>query len=145
MDIYVGNLPYSIEEDEIRSAFAEFGDVESVKIVLDRETGRPRGFAFVRMPNADEGTNAIERLDGADLAGRPLKVNEARPREDRPPRQFEDRGGFRGGPPHGGGQSRGGFRDGGGGGGGGGFDRRRSGHRGGGGSRRGGRDRPDGF
>jgi len=83
--IYVGNLPFSATEDEVRELFAEFGAVDSVSLITDRETGRPRGFGFVEMSSgADE---AIEALNGKDLGGRTLNINEARPRVDRrPPR-----------------------------------------------------------
>lgn len=83
MNIYVGNLSYSLSEQELRDAFAAHGDVASVKILTDRETGRSRGFGFVEMPNQSEGEAAIEQLNGKDLAGRALRVNEARPRERR--------------------------------------------------------------
>ncbi|KAB1443031.1 RNA recognition motif domain-containing protein [Pseudodesulfovibrio senegalensis] len=83
--IYVGNLPWSSTEDEVRSAFAAHGEVLSVKLIEDRETGRPRGFGFVEME--DEGAlAAIDALDGADFGGRNIKVNEARPRAERSPR-----------------------------------------------------------
>lgn len=84
--IYVGNLPFSASDDEVRDMFGEFGDVESVNLITDRETGRPRGFGFVEMSSgADE---AIQALHQKDMGGRSLNVNEARPREDRrPPRQ----------------------------------------------------------
>ncbi len=83
--IYVGNLPWSSTEDEVRSAFASYGEVLSVKLIEDRETGRPRGFGFVEME--DEGAlAAIDALDGTDFGGRNLKVNEARPRAERAPR-----------------------------------------------------------
>ncbi len=78
--IYVGNLPFSATEDEIREAFAEHGEVESVNLITDRETGRPRGFGFVEMASgADE---AIQALDKTSMGGRSLTVNEARPRKD---------------------------------------------------------------
>ena len=83
MNIYVGNLSYGMTEDELRDAFAAYGDVSSVKILMDRETGRSRGFAFVEMPNKSEGEAAIAQLNGKDLGGRMLRVNEARPREPR--------------------------------------------------------------
>jgi RNA recognition motif-containing protein len=79
--IYVGNLPYSSTEDDLRDLFAPHGEVLSVAVPTDRETGRPRGFAFVEMDN-DAATKAISALDGSDLDGRSLRVNEARPRED---------------------------------------------------------------
>lgn len=83
MNIYVGNLSYSMSEDELREAFAAHGEVSSVKILSDRETGRSRGFGFVEMPNASEGEKAIAQLNGKDVGGRALRVNEARPRERR--------------------------------------------------------------
>ena len=83
--IYVGNLPFSATEDEVRSLFESHGKVESVKIIMDRETGRPRGFAFVEMASADAQT-AIAATNGFNMGGRPLRVNEAqeRPRGPRP-------------------------------------------------------------
>jgi len=82
-NIYVGNLPWSSTEDEIRAAFEAFGEVTSVKLIEDRETGRPRGFCFVEMD--DNGAlEAIEALDGKDFGGRNIKVNEAKPRVERP-------------------------------------------------------------
>ncbi len=83
--IYVGNLPFSATEAEVRKLFEQHGTVESVKLVNDRETGRPRGFGFVDMPPADA-QNAIQHTNGLDMGGRPLRVNEAREREARPPR-----------------------------------------------------------
>jgi len=81
-NLYVGNLSWSTTEDEVRAAFAEFGVVASVKLIEDRETGRPRGFGFVEMDNgADE---AVSALDGKELGGRNIKVNVAKPREERP-------------------------------------------------------------
>ncbi len=84
--IYVGNLPFSATENDVRSLFEKHGTVESVKLVNDRETGRPRGFGFVEMPSSDAQT-AIQQTNGVDMGGRPLRVNEAREREARPPRQ----------------------------------------------------------
>mgnify|MGYP000190060980 FL=1 len=83
--IYVGNLPFSATEDQTRDLFARYGEVSSVKFIMDRETGRFRGFGFVEMEDgaADE---AIRSLNGADFGGRTLKVNEAKPREERRPR-----------------------------------------------------------
>jgi len=83
MNIYVGNLSYTLEESELQDAFAEFGEVSSVKVLSDRETGRPRGFGFVEMPNQAEGEAAVAALNGKDVGGRALRVNEARPREER--------------------------------------------------------------
>ncbi len=83
--LYVGNLPFSATEAEIRSLFEQHGQVEAVKIVTDRDTGRPRGFGFVDMP-ADDAQNAIQHMNGCEMNGRPLRVNEARERAPRPPR-----------------------------------------------------------
>ena len=83
MNIYVGNLSYGMSEAELRDAFAAFGEVSSVKILMDRETGRSRGFGFVEMPNQNEAQSAISQLNGKDLGGRALRINEARPRERR--------------------------------------------------------------
>ena len=83
MNIYVGNLSYGMSEDELRDAFGAFGEVSSVKILMDRETGRSRGFGFVEMPNKSEAEAAIAQLNGKDLGGRALRINEARPREQR--------------------------------------------------------------
>lgn len=84
MNIYVGNLPYSIDRDELKETFAAFGDVATARIVTDRETNRSKGFGFVEMPNDVEARQAIEALNGQDLGGRKAVVNEARPREERP-------------------------------------------------------------
>ncbi len=78
--LYVGNLPFSATEDAVRDLFAQYGEVVSVKLISDRDTGRPRGFGFVEMENADQ---AAQSLDGYDFDGRNLKVNEARERNDR--------------------------------------------------------------
>ena len=82
--LYVGNIPFSAGEDELRELFAPFGDVESVHVVTDRATGRPRGFAFVEMINEEDAQKAIGDLDQTDFQGRRLAVNEARPRAPRP-------------------------------------------------------------
>lgn len=87
MNIYVGNLPYSVDEEDIRSLFEEFGDVNSVKLISDRETGRMKGFGFVDMEDAG-GANAIENLDGSDFNGRNIKVNQARERTQQPRNNF---------------------------------------------------------
>ncbi|EAW38312.1 MULTISPECIES: RNA-binding protein [Lyngbya] len=83
MSVYVGNLSYQVTEEDLRSVFAEYGTVKQVSIPTDRETGRPRGFAFVEMDADTQEQAAIEKLDGAEWMGRDLKVNKARPREDR--------------------------------------------------------------
>lgn len=82
-NIYVGNLSYNATEDDLRQAFSQYGDVSSVSVIKDRETGRPRGFAFVEMPNEAQAKQAIENLNNAEIAGRRVTVNEARPREER--------------------------------------------------------------
>ena len=107
--LYVGNLSFDTTQSELEAAFSEFGTVESVTIVTDRDTGRPRGFGFVEMSSSAEAQAAIEGLDNRDLGGRTLKINVAKPREDR----GGGRGGFGGG-----GGGRGGYGGGGGGGGG---------------------------
>ena len=84
--IYVGNLPFSATDDEVRHLFAEYGEVNSVNLITDRETGRPRGFGFVKMENADDAAEAISALHQSQMGGRSLNVNEARPREPRPGR-----------------------------------------------------------
>lgn len=83
-NLYVGNMSFSTTEDQLREAFSEYGPVNSIQLIMDRETGRPRGFAFVTM--GDGGDAAIQGLNGKQLDGRMLTVNEAKPREDRGPR-----------------------------------------------------------
>ena len=95
MNIYVGNLSYKASEEELNQAFSAYGQVSSVAIIKDAATGQSRGFAFVEMPNAAEGQAAINGLNGSELNGRPLKVNEARPREERPRRGSSSGGGPR--------------------------------------------------
>ncbi|HOX26934.1 MAG TPA: RNA-binding protein [Candidatus Krumholzibacteria bacterium] len=80
MDIYVGNLPWTCSDDDLRGLFQPFGDVESARVILDRETGRSRGFGFVQMPNAEEAAKAIQGLNEQDFNGRPLRVNESQPK-----------------------------------------------------------------
>ena len=108
--LYVGNLSFKSTVDELRSAFGQFGSVTDVYVAMDKMTGRPRGFAFVTMGTADEAKNAAEKMNGTDLGGRQLTVNEARPKEDRPSGGFGGGGrGFGGG--GGGGRGFGGGRD----------------------------------
>ncbi|WP_413171604.1 RNA recognition motif domain-containing protein [Anabaena azotica] len=107
MSVYVGNLSYEVTQDALTQVFAEYGSVKRVQIPTDRETGRVRGFAFVEMSSDAEETAAIEALDGAEWMGRDLKVNKAKPKEDR---------GGGGGGYGGGGGGRGGYGGGGGGG-----------------------------
>ncbi|MGM0622034.1 MAG: RNA recognition motif domain-containing protein [Bacteroidota bacterium] len=82
MNIYVGNLPYSVVEEDLREIFEEYGEVASVKIINDKLTGRSKGFGFVEMDEDDEAKKAIEELNNADLSGRNIKVNESRPRSN---------------------------------------------------------------
>ncbi|MDP6155516.1 MAG: RNA-binding protein [Candidatus Thermoplasmatota archaeon] len=84
MNIYVGNLQYDATEEQLREAFEEFGEVETIKIITDKYSGRSKGFGFVEMPNDEEANGAITGLNGKDFAGRTLRVNMARPREPRP-------------------------------------------------------------
>ncbi len=84
MNIYVGNLPYSTTQEELRQLFEQYGTVESVNIIQDRETGRSKGFGFAVMPDNTQAQNAIAALNDKDMGGRKLKVNEARPRTDSP-------------------------------------------------------------
>ena len=86
VQLYVGNISFTITEADLQHIFEQFGSVTEIKVVTDRETGQPRGFAFVTMSNEPEGRAAIKSLDGKEFGGRPLKVSEARPKEDRPPR-----------------------------------------------------------
>jgi RNA recognition motif-containing protein len=86
MNIYVGNLAYSVTEDELRNAFSEFGEVSSVNLIIDRGTGQSKGFGFVEMSDNSEADEAIKALNGVPLNGRSIKVNQAKPREQRPAR-----------------------------------------------------------
>ena len=108
--LYVGNLPYSFRDSDLESTFAAYGSVSSAKVMMERDTGRSKGFGFVEMGSDAEAQAAIEGVNGQSLGGRNLVVNEARPMEPRPPRSGGggDRGGF------GGGGGRGGFGGGGG-------------------------------
>ena len=91
-NIFVGNLSFNTSEDELRQAFEGYGQVERVSILTDRETGRSRGFAFVEMTNTEEGEKAIAGLNGTQLGGRTVNVNEARPKSDRAGAGGRDRG-----------------------------------------------------
>ncbi len=83
MKLFVGNLPFSLSEDDLHNQFAAIGNVLSAKIITDRETGRPRGFGFVEMASAEEGRTAIAELDGKEIGGRQIAVSEAKPQENR--------------------------------------------------------------
>ncbi len=107
--LYVGNLPYSVRDEDLNQAFSAYGSVSSAKVMMERETGRSKGFGFVEMGSDAEAQSAIQGMNGQSLGGRSLVVNEARPMEPRPPRSGG--GGF------GGGRREGGFGGGGGGGG----------------------------
>ncbi|ASQ89622.1 RNA-binding protein [Prosthecochloris sp. GSB1] len=87
MNIYIGNLPYSVTDDDLRDAFAQFGQVDRANIIIDKFTGRSKGFGFIEMPDASEAETAIESMNDTDFKGRTIKVNEARPREERPARR----------------------------------------------------------
>jgi cold-inducible RNA-binding protein len=108
--LYVGNLPYTVRDEDLQQAFGAFGQVNSAKVMMERDTGRSKGFGFVEMGNDNEAQSAIQGMNGQSLGGRSLVVNEARPMEARPPRSGG--GGFGGGRRDGGG---GGFGGGGGG------------------------------
>jgi cold-inducible RNA-binding protein len=114
--LYVGNLPYTVRDEDLQQAFGAFGNVNSAKVMMERDTGRSKGFGFVEMGSDAEAQSAISGMNGQSLGGRSLVVNEARPMEARPPRTGG--GGFGGGRREGGG---GGYGGGGGGGGEGGF------------------------
>ena len=148
--LYVGNLPYSVRDEDLQQSFGQFGAVTSAKVMMERDTGRSKGFGFVEMGSDAEAQAAIVGMNGQPLGGRSVVVNEARPMEARPPRT----GGFGGGGGYGGGggdRSGGGYgggggdRSGGGYGGGGGGDRSGGGGYGGGGGRSGGGGGDGGF
>ncbi len=127
MNIFVASLNFASTDEDLRELFERYGTVDTAKVVLDRETGRSRGFGFVEMPDGEEANAAIQELNDADFAGRTIIVKEARPREERGGGGGFSRGGGGGG--YGGGGDRGGY------GGGGGGDRGRGGYGGGGGDR----------
>ena len=101
--LYVGGLPYSTTNDELKDHFSAAGSVDSATIIMDKMSGRSKGFGFVEMSSDEEAQNAVSMFNGKDFGGRTLTVNEARPMSERPPRREGDRGGFGGG--------RGGRRD----------------------------------
>lgn len=86
MNIYVSNLSFNVQDEDLRSYFEEYGEVTSAKVIIDRETGRSRGFGFVEMPDQASAEAAISGLDGASVEGRSMRVNEAKPREEKKPR-----------------------------------------------------------
>jgi RNA recognition motif-containing protein len=104
MNIYVGNLSYDVSGENLRQAFEAFGQVSSASIVKDKYSGQPRGFGFVEMPDPAEAQAAIQNLNGKELLGRPMNVNEARPRTDRG--KSDGQGGNRGRSGYGGGRNR---------------------------------------
>lgn len=116
--LYVGNLPYSVRDSDLEQAFGQFGAVTSAKVMMERDTGRSKGFGFVEMGSDAEAQAAINGMNGQPLGGRSIVVNEARPMEPRPPRSggFGGGGGYGGGGRSGGGGGYGGGREGGGGG-----------------------------
>ena len=87
MNIYVGNLPYGIRDDELSNLFSEFGSVKSANVIMDRASGKSKGFGFVEMDDGEDAEKAIQSLNGREVSGRELRVNEARPRGDRPNRR----------------------------------------------------------
>ncbi|HOD65189.1 MAG TPA: RNA-binding protein [candidate division Zixibacteria bacterium] len=109
MKIYIGNMSYSTTEDQLRQAFEAFGEVSEVNLVMDRDSGRPKGFAFVEMPNQDEGKAAIAAMNGKEFDGRTLNVDEARPRREGAGGGGGGRGGRGGFGGGGGGNRRGGW------------------------------------
>jgi RNA recognition motif-containing protein len=115
--LYVGNLSYNVRDDDLQQAFAQYGTVSSAKVMMDRDTGRSKGFGFVEMGSDPEAQAAINGMNGQALDGRAIVVNEARPREERPGGYGGNRGGYGGGGGTGGGGYGGGGRSGGGGGG----------------------------
>lgn len=88
LNIFVGNLPFTTTSEDLRSAFAKFGAVDSAQVIMDRQTGRSRGFGFVEMPDNAEAQQAISGMNGVDMDGRPLTVNEAKPRQPRNDRRW---------------------------------------------------------
>jgi hypothetical protein len=116
--LYVGNLPYSFRDEDMQQAFSQFGNVSSAKVMMERDTGRSKGFGFVEMGSDAEAQAAIKGMNGQNMGGRDLVVNEARPMEPRPPRSGGGGYGGGGGGGYGGGRSGGGGGYGGGGGGG---------------------------
>jgi RNA recognition motif-containing protein len=103
MNIYVSNLSFNVQDEDLREFFTPFGEVSSAKIIMDRDTNKSRGFGFVEMSDDEAAKKAVAELDGATVEGRTIKVMEAKPKEDRPARSGGGGGGFRGGSGGGGG------------------------------------------
>jgi RNA recognition motif-containing protein len=91
MNIYVGNLPYTVTDEDLRELFAEYGEVSTANVISDKFSGQSKGFGFVEMPTQSEAEEAIKTLNGAEMKGRNLKVNQARPRDERPQRRPRSR------------------------------------------------------
>ncbi len=106
MNIYVGNLVFDVSESDLREAFEQFGEITEVRLIMDKYSGKSKGFGFIEMPSKDEAEKAIEEMNGKEFKGRALSVNEAKPKTDR-----GGRGGFGGGRSSGGGRRGGGGRD----------------------------------
>ena len=106
MNIYVGNLVFDVSEDDLREAFKEFGEIAEIRLIMDKYSGKSKGFGFIEMPSKAEAEKAIEEMNGKDFKGRALNVNEAKPKVDRGGRGGGGRGGFgsRGGGGRGGGR-----------------------------------------
>jgi RNA recognition motif-containing protein len=97
VNIYVGNLSFDVTEGDLRQAFEPFGQITEVRLIMDKFSGKPKGFGFVEMPATEEAQKAIAEMNGKDLMGRPIKVNEAKPKTDAPRGGGGGRGGFGGG------------------------------------------------
>lgn len=108
MNIYVSNLSFNVQDEDLREFFTEYGEVTSAKVITDKFTGKSRGFGFVEMPDDESAKKAIAELDNGTVEGRTIKVMEAKPKEDRPARTGGGGGGFRGGNSGGGGYNGGG-------------------------------------
>ncbi len=106
--LYVGNLPYSVNQQTLQDMFSQYGTVDSVNVITDRDTGQSKGFAFVEMSSNEEAQKAIKELNGSNLEGREIKVNEAKPKAPRDDRGGYGGGGYGGGRRHDGGGGRGG-------------------------------------
>ncbi len=111
MNIFISNLSWGVNDNDLRDLFTEYGEISSAKVITDKMTGRSRGFGFVEMPNEEEAKKAIDELNQAQFDGKVINVNEAKPREDRPSGGFNRGGGYNrgGGFNRGGGERRGGF------------------------------------